>query len=289
MGVIIHQLHTTHTEGVVDVGDILADVVVSLLQLPDAVLLAMVGVHHLGDIMARHIDALELALFVADGVDSGFVIHLTLQTEIIQSVFRQIEIAKNDDTTRQRIGHLTEWYLTEEGVVLQEETAIEHLFASLDAKGSTGSFVDIGEHAVLIVVQHIEQRGIEDGVITHQQLIDLLLATILISNIVLNSHQRGGQAVGASAHHREGYLIMSAVGFVFRPTTCVHLSRINLTFADGEDLITHFIHVVAMEELGEIGRYVFTLIFAFLGQVAEMTCGRVVKPKAQITGLHDQR
>ena len=83
VGIIVHQLHTAHTQGVVDVGDILPDAVGTLLQLLQTVLQAMVRVHHLRDVVARHIDALQFALFVADGVDGGFIIHLTLQAELV--------------------------------------------------------------------------------------------------------------------------------------------------------------------------------------------------------------
>ena len=211
VGIIVHQLHTAHAQGVVDVGDILLDAFRALLQLSDAGLLAVVGVHHLRDVAARHIDTLQLTLLVADGVDGGFIIHLPLQAELLQPVFRQTKLAEVDDAARQRVCHLIQRYLTVEGVVLQEEAAVEHLLTALHVERLAGSLVNFGQHTVLVVVQHIEQRRVEDGVIASQQLVDLLLPLMLLCHVVLNSHQRGGQAVDAPAHHREGYLIISAV------------------------------------------------------------------------------
>ena len=108
VGVVVHQLHTADAQGVVDVGQILLDAVGALLQFLDALLQAMERVDHLGDVAPRHIDALQLALLVADGVDGRFVVHLARQSNlfIAVSLFRQL--VEVDDAACVRVLYLVE-------------------------------------------------------------------------------------------------------------------------------------------------------------------------------------
>ena len=68
----------------------------------------MERVDHLGDVAPRHIDALQLALLVADGVDGRFVVHLARQSNlfIAVSLFRQL--VEVDDAACVRILYLVE-------------------------------------------------------------------------------------------------------------------------------------------------------------------------------------
>ena len=168
LGVVVHQLHTADAQGVVDVGDVLADALRSLLYLADDCLQTMEGVDHLRDVVTCHVDAFQLALLVVDRVDGRLVVHLALQLEFVQTVFGRLELTEVDDAARQRVLHLFQGYLAVEGVVLQQETAVEHLFAALHVEGLAGALVDVGQCTVLVVVEHVEQRGVEDGVIAHQ-------------------------------------------------------------------------------------------------------------------------
>ena len=179
--------------------------------------------------------------------------------------------------------------MTEEEAVFQQESAIQHLFTAFHVEGFGGTFVQIGQHAVLVVIQHVEQRRIENRLIAHQQLVDFLLSLILLSHVMLYSHQQGGQSVVTPTHHRERYLIISTVQLFRRPTPDIRLSLIHLAFANGEDHLAHSIHIVTMEKQGKIRGIVFSLIVTFLRQVTEIARRRVVKPQTQLTGLHDQR
>ena len=279
VGVVVHHLHATHAQGIVDVGDILLDAVCSLLQLLQACLLAMERVHHLRDVVARHIDALQLALFVVDGVDGRLVIHPATQAKLIHAVYFLVPvIIEVHNAACVRVLHLVERHLIIEGIVLQQEAAVENLFAALRAEGLAGALVDVFQHALVVVVQHVEHRQVEDGVVAKQQLFDLLLSAVLIGHIVLDAHQRSGHAVVVTTGDGDGYFIVTAVGILGRPAAYGHFAAFLLAIANIEDDAPHLIQVIRMKETAKLNGVVLALIVASFRQVAIMAGGWVEKP-----------
>ena len=161
--------------------------------------------------MTRHKHTFQLSFIVSDGVDCRLIIHLTFQVKLLKTVFRGLEFAEVNNAAGKQIAHLFDRNLTVEGVVFQKETTVEHLFTTLNVKGLAGTFVDIGKHTVVVVVQHVEQRRVEDGVITYQQLTDFLLSTKLLRDIMLDTHNRCGYALVVATDNRDGYLIVQTL------------------------------------------------------------------------------
>ena len=285
LGVVVRQLHTADAQGIVDVGDVLPDALRALLQFPDACLLTMEGVDHLRDVVACHVDAFQLALLVADRVDGRLVVHLALQLEFFQTVFGRFELTEVDDAARQRVLHLFQGYLAVEGVVLQQEAAVEHLFSALHVEGLAGALVDVGQCTVLVVVEHVEQRGVEDGVIAHQQLAGLLLAAILVGHVVLDAHQLGGEAVLVAADDGDGEFIVPAIRLLGSPAANIHFSCFLFAVGDVVYDAAHQLDVVAMIELAEFSGIVFSPVFACFRQVAIVVRGWIEEPQPQLARL----
>ena len=61
-----------------------------------------------GDVAPRHIDALQLALLVADGVDGRFVVHLARQSYFFRTVALFRQLVEVDDAACVRILYLVE-------------------------------------------------------------------------------------------------------------------------------------------------------------------------------------
>ena len=106
--------------------------------------------------------------------------------------------------------HLLQGSMVEHGVVLQQETAVEHEVAVGHVEGFQRTFVDIAQYAVFVVVQHVEQARFEYGMIAYKQPVDLLLAEGVGSNVMLDTHQTCGTSVSVTAHHLDVYFIVFA-------------------------------------------------------------------------------
>ena len=71
--IVVHQSHITHTQGIVDVMDIVLDVLVDFAQSFQAFLLAMYGIYHLRNITSGNIEAVTLAV---DNVKAGYSVFI---------------------------------------------------------------------------------------------------------------------------------------------------------------------------------------------------------------------
>ena len=73
---------TTRLEGVVDILDIRLDLLIGLLQQLHLFLLFVVRLHHLGDVTAGCHHTMELAVFVANRTEDGFVVEGTAELHV---------------------------------------------------------------------------------------------------------------------------------------------------------------------------------------------------------------
>ena len=205
-----HEAHTTDAQGVVDVRDIILHVLGGLLQAQRSLPLAMHRLHHFGNIASAHIDTFQFALCIAEGVDGRVVVHFALQPEALRLVYLVRKLAEVDNRRRAGVLHLLQGHIAEEGVVLQQEALADDLVAVCYAKGLTRLLVDVLQHTVLVVIDHVEQRRVEHGVVTHEQLVDLLLLANLVGDVALDAQQAGGMSVLVAASHRHVDLVIQA-------------------------------------------------------------------------------
>ena len=110
-----------------------------------------------------------------------------MQSETVQLVDFVLVVAEVHYRRRARVLQFIEVYVAEHGVVLQEESVTQHALAVADAKRPTGLFVDVAQHAVLVVENHVYQGGIEHRMIAHQQRVDIFLAPCLVGDVALDA------------------------------------------------------------------------------------------------------
>ena len=98
-GVVVDQHHTADAQRIVDVRHIFLDGLIGLQQSVRAFLLMVERLYHFRNVTTSHIDTFQLSLLVADGIDGGFVIHLTLQLELVRLVLRILKVLEVNNGT----------------------------------------------------------------------------------------------------------------------------------------------------------------------------------------------
>ena len=79
---VVDKFHTTHLQRVVDIVDIVLYILGTFLEQYGILLLAMMGIYHVGDVTTCGDDSTQLLVLVTDGSYDAFVIELTLNSQL---------------------------------------------------------------------------------------------------------------------------------------------------------------------------------------------------------------
>ena len=287
--IVVHQSDITHPQRIVDVRDIVLNIRIDLTQPVSALLLMMVRLDHLRHISPCHIESLQPPLGIANRIDGRLVIYLALQSERFSIVARVLKVLEVDDRGGTGVLGIFQLELAEEGIVLEEELPVEHKLAVGNMERAKGLVVDVAQHAVAVVEQHVDKRRIENRVIAQQQLVHFLLLQHVGCDIVLDTKQLPDPAFLVGAHYRELHLIEVLLFLVLRITPQLDKRRGTAPLTDVEHLLAHTLEVVALKKVGKVNGIVFVLVIAILRQREIVTARHIIEPQFEVACLQNQR
>ena len=97
--------------------------------------------------------------------------------------------------------------IIEKRIVFIQVFLCQQVAAVRNVKRLAGFVVNLCQYAILIVIEHVNQRRVEYGVIAHQQLLRVGILLILGCHIVFNTQQLGDTSFVVFGSDREVYFV----------------------------------------------------------------------------------
>ena len=248
----------------------------------------MERLNHFGNITTSHKHAIQLSLRSTDRINGRLIIHLSFQSELIQMITRIFVVSEINNSRGTRTFQIRNLHITEHRIVLQQESVIQYKVTVFNTESLTSSLVNIFQHALVIIINHINQRGIEYGMITHQQLVDIFYSAVLLCHIVLNTDNAQHSSMLIMFTDRQGNLIVSAIVTILSIAEQGNRSDFLLAFTYIIDGRTQHLEIIAIEELWEFYRIVFLFLASLFRQEIIMTSCQHIFPYAQATSSQHQ-
>ena len=247
--IIIEDAHSTHTERVVDVGNVGLYLLSGFFQESSLLLLLVVRLHHLRDVSACSDDTVQMVLPVADGTERHLIVVLSAYRHLWNTlvvVFGLVDVGnRRHDSSIQFI----QVYFSVCRDILDIHLPHHQCLTALYPKTLQSLVVDVCQDTVLVIEDHVDERGIKHGMETQRQSAIVFPSDDILCIVALNAEQCLGITQPVLVEHRDMDLIDRRLAIRMLLSSDVDGARVLFPVTYGNEQTVQVLEVIMMVEL----------------------------------------